>query len=387
MISSVLVVAVPCAVAGAASFGLASAIQFRATKEVPTSTTLNPQLLLDLIRKPIWLASVVTVVLGLSLQVVALAFGPLVLVQPLLVTSVVFGGMFTAWMARRRLDPIVLVGALACVGGLSAFLLLAQPTGQAADFNQRRIFPLALVLVLVILLALLIGNFSRGELRVIGLAVATGVFYGVTAGLIKVVAAQIRVGGITEPFGHWTIYMVCVIGPMGFLLSQNTFQSGRLISPALAVVAGFGLLLSSLSTRTAKVLGLALATGVFYGVTAGLMKVVAGQLRDGIAVPFQHWTLYAVCVIGPVGFLLSQNTFQQGMGVSSALAVITTVDPLVGVAIGVQWLGESVTATTEALVGEAISAAAIVAGIVILSHRGEYLRVLAERTEQETTWG
>lgn len=301
MIASVLVVAVPCAVAGAASFGLASAVQFRATKEVPTSATLNPQLLFDLIRKPIWLASVVTVVLGLSLQVVALAFGPLVLVQPLLVTSVVFGGLFTAWMAHRRLDPIVLLGSLACVGGLAAFLLLAQPSGQAGEFNQRRIFPLALILVLVILLALAVGNWTHGELRVLGLAVATGVFYGVTAGLIKVVAAQIREGGITEPFQNWAVYMVCVIGPAGFLLSQNTFQSGKLISPALAV--------------------------------------------------------------------------------------ITTVDPLVGIAIGVEWLGESVTATTVALIGETISAAAIVAGIVILSHRGEHLRRLAERTKQETTWG
>lgn len=301
MISSEFVVAVPCAVAGAASFGLASAVQFRATKEVPLSTTLNPQLLVNLIRKPIWLASVVTVVLGLSLQVVALAFGPLVLVQPLLVTSVLFGGMFTAWMAGHRLDRIVLLGALACAGGLSAFLLLAQPSGQAADFNRRHIFPLALILVVVILAALLFGNWSHGESRVISLAVATGVFYGVTAGLIKVVAAQIRAGGIIEPFQHWTIYMVCVVGPMGFLLSQNTFQSGRLISPALAV--------------------------------------------------------------------------------------ITTVDPLVGIAIGVQWLGESLTATTVALVGEALSAAVIVAGIAVLTHRSEHLRYLAESTEQETTWG
>jgi hypothetical protein len=301
VIGSQFVVAVPCAVAGAASFGLASAIQFRATKEVPLSTTLNPQLLVNLVRKPIWLASVVTVVLGLSLQVVALAFGPLVLVQPLLVTSVLFGGMFTAGMAGHRLDRIVLLGGLACAGGLSAFLLLAQPSGQAGEFNQRHIFPLALILVVVILGALLLGSWSHGELRVISLAVATGVFYGVTAGLIKAVAAQIRVDGITTPFLHWHIYMVCVIGPMGFLLSQNTFQSGKLISPALAV--------------------------------------------------------------------------------------ITTVDPLVGIAIGVQWLGESLTATTVALVGETISAAAIIAGIAVLTHRSEHLRSLAESTEQETTWG
>jgi hypothetical protein len=117
------------------------------------------------------------------------------------------------------------------------------------------------------------------------------------------------------------------------------------------------------------VLGLALATGVFYGVTAGLMKVVAGELREGVAAPFQHWTLYAVCVVGPVGFLLSQNTFQQGRLVSPALAVITTVDPLVGVAIGVWWLGESAATGPVVLAGELVAAAVIVAGIAVLARR------------------
>src|SRR5690606_18958087 len=83
-----LAIAIPAALLGAASFGLASAVQQRATKEVPTIGTLNPRLLRELVRKPIWLASVFTVVIGLSLQTVALAFGPLVLVQPLLVTTV-----------------------------------------------------------------------------------------------------------------------------------------------------------------------------------------------------------------------------------------------------------------------------------------------------------
>jgi hypothetical protein len=103
------------------------------------------------------------------------------------------------------------------------------------------------------------------------------------------------------------------------------------------------------------------------------MKVVAGQLRDGLTVPFQHWTLYAVCVIGPIGFLLSQNTFQQGMGVSSALAVITTVDPLVGVAVGVWWLGESAATGVLVVAGEVVAALAIVAGIAVLSRRNEFL--------------
>ncbi|HZD13599.1 MAG TPA: DMT family transporter, partial [Pseudonocardiaceae bacterium] len=126
--STMFFVAVPAAVAGAASFGLASAVQQRATKEVPTSGTLDPRLILELIQRPVWVLGVGTVVVGLSLQLVALAFGPLVLVQPLLVTGVLFGAVFAALLAHRRVDRLIVLGSLGCVAGLSAFLVLAHPT-------------------------------------------------------------------------------------------------------------------------------------------------------------------------------------------------------------------------------------------------------------------
>lgn len=297
-------IAVPAALVGAASFGMASAVQQRATQQVPSIRTLNPRLLFVLVRKPIWLASVATVIVGLSLQVVALAFGPLMLVQPLLVTSVLFAAVYAAWRAHRRLDRLVAAGALCCIGGLSALLLLARPMGGTERIGPDAI-PLALVLGAAILASLGAASRFPGEIRVLALALATGVFYGITAALMKVVAAQFRMGGLAEPFQHWTLYAVCIIGPCGFLLSQNAFQQGKLISPALAM--------------------------------------------------------------------------------------ITTVDPLVGIAIGVDWFGERVVATPPVLAGQAVAALVIVGGIVLLTHRGEALRREIERAGAAgrggDTWG
>src|SRR3954465_6689142 len=107
--TEMLVIAVPAAVVGAASFGLASAMQQRATKRVPTATAMDPRLFWVLVRQPTWVLGVGTVGVGFSLQVVALAFGPLVLVQPLLVTGVLFGTVFSAMLARRRLDGQILL--------------------------------------------------------------------------------------------------------------------------------------------------------------------------------------------------------------------------------------------------------------------------------------
>jgi drug/metabolite transporter (DMT)-like permease len=283
-------VAVPAAVAGAASFGLASAAQHRATKQVSITGTLDPRLLLDLIRRPVWVLGVGTVIVGLSLQLVALAFGPLVLVQPLLVTGVLFGAVFSALLTRHRVDRLVVLGSLGCVAGLSAFLLLAHPSGpstQNPDYG-RALVVLAITLGVLVLGCLAVAARFSGAVHVAALAAATGLLYGITAGLMKVVTGQFRAGGFPEAFGHPVLYVVCALGPMGFLLSQNTFQKGTLIAPALAI--------------------------------------------------------------------------------------ITIVDPLVGVVIGVSWLGERVNSSPVVLTGQVISAAVLIGSVALLTHRSARLR-------------
>jgi len=290
-VTEILVIAVPSAITGAASFGLASAIQQRATKRVPTATTLDPRLFRELVRQPAWVGGVLTVVVGYSLQLVALAYGPLVLVQPLLVTGVLFGTLFSAMLARRRLDGQIMLGCTACVAGLATLLTLSRPSDTGGTLRElSQLIPLATVLcgIIVVCLVVAVGARSSGGVHVAALALATGVVYGLTAGLTKVVTGQLRDGGPAEVFSHPTIYVIAVIGPMGFLLSQNTFQQGMLIAPALAI--------------------------------------------------------------------------------------ISIADPLVGVAIGVFWLGEEVTMTPAVLAGEAVAAAVLAGGIVLLARRGTQIR-------------
>ncbi|MBB1154906.1 DMT family transporter [Amycolatopsis sp. DR6-1] len=294
-----LVVAVPAAVAGAACMGLASAAQARATKEVETGKPLDLTLFKRLVGRPLWLIGIAATILGLVLQLVALAFGPLLLVQPLLVTSLMFAGLASARLERRRPDRTMSAGGLLCVAGLAAFLVIARPSGNGETLV------------------------SGGDLLPLGIALAA-------LTLVSLVVAA------STNSGSW------------------------------------------------RVLGLAVATGVLYGLTAGLMKVVAGQFRVGIDEPFRHWTLYLVCVVGPLGFLLSQNTFQQGRFLTPALAVITALDPLVGVAIGLSWMGESADGRPLALFGEALAGLVIVVGIALMSTRASHLSAESETPSAES---
>ncbi|MFC5995475.1 DMT family transporter [Pseudonocardia hispaniensis] len=278
-------VAVPAAVAGAAAIGLANAAQSTATHQVPHGNVLDPRLLWNLLRNRTWLVGIGATATGLGLQLLALGYGPLLLVQLLLVSALLFTTIFTAWLRGDGVERPVLVGATLCAVGLGGFLLLAQPrpagVGPIADMPTT---PAAVLL----------------------------------AGLVTVCLAFVR---------H--------------------------------------------RARRTRVLILALATGVLYGVTAGLMKLVSGQARVGLAEPLGHWAFYVALLTGVTGFLLSQNTFQAGRHVAPAVAVITIVDPLVAIGLGLVWFGESITLTPAALAGEMLAGTVIVAGVMILARHTE----------------
>ena len=148
---------------------------------------------------------------------------------------------------------------------------------------------------------------------------------------------------------------------------------GCIAVAALARLAGYG-------GGELHVAALALATGVIYGTTAGLMKMITIQIRsDGLWSIFAHPTLYVVCLIGPVGFLLSQQTFKQGTLIAPALAVISIVDPLVAITIGVSWLGERVATEPAALAGQAVGLVILMGGMALLAQRDVSFRRRAAR--------
>jgi hypothetical protein len=105
------VIAVCLGLVAAAVLGAASVLEERSTKQVPERAALSPRLLADLVRRPLFLAAIGVSVLGCGLQVLALHFGSLTLVQPLLVLSLLFAVLIGAVAIRRRPpDGMLLVG-------------------------------------------------------------------------------------------------------------------------------------------------------------------------------------------------------------------------------------------------------------------------------------
>ncbi len=227
----------PLALGAAAAFGASSVLQFRATHRAPAQPAGRPTLLLHLLRQPEWRWSVVLAAGAFGLQVAALSLMPLILVQPLLITGLLWYILLHSLADRRRPDLKTMLEAMLCLVALSAFLLIARPTaGQGKGLNS---FGSALLLGVAVAVAVslcLVAAIGLGpKWRPLPLALAAGVCYGVTAGLISSLAFHYN-GSPLSVLGHWQTYALAVVGPFGVLLSQNAYQAGPLGAPALATI-------------------------------------------------------------------------------------------------------------------------------------------------------
>jgi drug/metabolite transporter (DMT)-like permease len=224
--------AVILALVAALMFGVGTVLQQRAAMQIPDDEAMKANLLVQLAKRPIWLAGIVTDGLGFVAQAVALAVGRLVIVQPLLATSVVFALPLGAYMDKRRLTKGEILGAAAVVGGVGAFVVVANPEG-GVDNPELSTWIIAGAVSCVVsgVLVLLSRGRSPG-VKAAFLGSAAGILFALSAALTKCVADQLD-DGIFEIFVHWQVYALLVVGYVSMTLSSASLQTGAL-APAAA---------------------------------------------------------------------------------------------------------------------------------------------------------
>lgn len=231
-----LVITIGAALAAAILFGLSSVLEQRNTKQVPQRGALSPRLVLDLLKRPVFIAALAVNAVGSVLQIVALHFGSLATVQPLIVLNLLFAVVIAAFTIRRHApDRIMLGGAACCAVGVGGFLAFARPGGGSGTVGTEVALPLGCGLAVALAACLAAARWGPRRLRSLWLALACGVDFGVNAFLLKIIPDMLRLG-FGEPQRQWPLYMLVVVTPAGFLLNQNAFQSGALIAPVLAVI-------------------------------------------------------------------------------------------------------------------------------------------------------
>lgn len=225
-------IAVAAGLGAALVFGISAVAEQRGTKRVKRQRALSPRIFLDLVREPLWVASIGGTLLGFTLQVVALKYGQLALVEPLLVCDLIFASLINSYL-RKRWDPVMFGGVFACAGGVAGFLLIGRPSGGTSTVSFAVVLPLAAGLAAAMAGCAFLARRSR-DVRPLALALACGICYGVSAFLVKVLTAEFG-HGLQPVFTNWPIYALAVIAPAGFLLQQDAFQQGTLLAPVLSI--------------------------------------------------------------------------------------------------------------------------------------------------------
>jgi drug/metabolite transporter (DMT)-like permease len=289
MILLVSSLAVFFAVLGAASNATATAFQRKAAATVPHGGGLR--LLLALVRKPAWLVGICGVIGAALFQALALANGPLALVQPVFILELPFALLIGVPILHRRLPEEGWWAVVAVVIGLVAALGSAAPSG-AVQFAPLSAWVPALVACLGAMGVATIFASRRppGAVRAAVLGTAAAIGNALTATLMKSASDTFSDHGLISFLAAWQTYGFALTGIAAVLLLQNALQSGTLAAsqPALtigdaAVSLTLGITLYQESIRTGwwllpELLGLALVIGGIFALARALPHIrdVAG---------------------------------------------------------------------------------------------------------------
>ncbi|CAN5569159.1 DMT family transporter [soil metagenome] len=234
--------AVTLALLSAATFAISSSVQHQAAEKAPDSAETVFALLGYLIRRPLWLLGQLLATCAFAFHASALHAGPIAVVQPIVVSGIVWAVPARAAIARRMPSRIELRAVLIAAAGLAVFLVASDPTvGSPAGLGAGTV-TLGVVGVLVALAANVVAGRIQDDPRrkAFLLGVVGGVLFGLVAGFLKIALQELNDGGLDAMLRAWPTYALFVAGFGGVLTNQRAYRTAGLSAsmPALNVVNG-----------------------------------------------------------------------------------------------------------------------------------------------------
>jgi drug/metabolite transporter (DMT)-like permease len=214
------------ALLSAVLFGAGVALQQRPASEVPMELAARPGLLVRVAQQPAWLVGVAAEIAAFVLQVIALRHGSLVVVQPLLTTSLLFTIALVGTWTRQGVTAYEWAGLIAVVGGLAVFLAVASPSEKSsglADPADWLLTGLTIGLTIGVLVAVGLRRTDRKRAAALGLAAGLG---DAMMAVLTKAFAHVTDHGLAAVVTSWVPYALCGTGLVALLLTQTAYQAG-----------------------------------------------------------------------------------------------------------------------------------------------------------------
>jgi drug/metabolite transporter (DMT)-like permease len=223
------------ALLAACLFALAAALQQKGALGLPEISLRHPASLARLAGQTMWLAGTAALLGGYVLQAAALDRGRLAIIQPLLVTTVVFALPLGYVLTQQHVGRREIGGAAVIVLGLALFAIYGDPAGGKENAPGDEWAIAITVLALVCAALLLFGGRDGLTMRAAVYGTIAGILFGLSAALTKPTLGYLH-AGVDQLLSNWEPYALAVAGVLGFVLQQVSLGTGRL-APSVATVS------------------------------------------------------------------------------------------------------------------------------------------------------
>jgi hypothetical protein len=235
---------------------LTSVFQRMGVEDAPAEKTLKLSLMSYAVRRGVWLLGFALMIVSFILQAVALHFGRLSQVQPILTLELVFlVAVLSVWLGFS-VGPREWLGSLAAVGGLAGFLYCAHPEegNLSASFWSWMITGTACSVGIAVAVFLALRGPRWWRAAMFGTAAA--ISFALTAACTKVVSNFVAKDW-TSLYRHGQSYALIFFGALAVFLTQNAFHAGPIVAsqstivmvdPLASILIGVGLFGDDLRT-------------------------------------------------------------------------------------------------------------------------------------------
>jgi drug/metabolite transporter (DMT)-like permease len=200
-----------------------------------------------LVRQPLWLLGGVAAVGSFGFQALALHHGQLSVVQPILVTELVFVLVLRRVWIRQDVARAAWAAVLVVCVALAVFLIVAEPTGgHPAPETAEWVSAVSVFGGSIAALALL-GMRGSPVRRAAVFATAAALAWALMATFIKTATETLATFGIGGMLTRWPVYALAAAAVTGTLLEQSALHVGPLSisQPVLVVTDPFASIILS----------------------------------------------------------------------------------------------------------------------------------------------
>jgi drug/metabolite transporter (DMT)-like permease len=227
---------------------------------------------MKLVRRPSWVFGTLMLGAAVLCQLAALAFAPLILVQPLGAISLVITTLLNARLTGLKPNRRSIIAIVACVGGIFVFVTLAALFATDTPVSDLQLIIILLLLLVVLVTLVTVWLLVRKKAHPLFYIVASGILYGFVATFAKTIITRLQSRDV-----NW-LTVLCAVGLIAaFAVGAYFVQTAYAVGPPDLVIAG----LTVIDPMVAVLIGLTVLQeaasaplGVFLGFgAAGLVAV------------------------------------------------------------------------------------------------------------------